>query len=179
MKIVTVSLGMLFAAATLQAQIPLYPYLYPQPYVYSQPDPFAVPYSGPYYYLSPFSAPMQFAAQYPNLLNDVYRNCQAEQCRAEVQQLRDELARTQAQAQQPPSPPTTTSSPPRPSQPVVLVFNNGQRVESTGVVVTGRTLRFLTSVGYDKVDVSTLNIQETQNENRRRGIDFPTPRPGR
>jgi hypothetical protein len=170
-------IGMLFVAANAHAQIPLYPYLYSQPYVYAAPDPFAQPFSGPAYFLPPTSAAAQFAVQNSNsnLLN--FSNCPAcpvEQLRTEVDQLRRELATAQAQTQPIPPPPFAAAGPP--AMPVVLVFNNGTRLEVRGYALQGNNLWYFTPTGREKVDVSTLNVSETQNENRGRGIDFPTPR---
>src|SRR5689334_18116969 len=132
MKVVNVILVILFAAATSQAQIPLFPYLYPQPYIYSASSPFSQPYSGPFYFLSPSSAPMQFAAQYSYLMNDSRRDStspQEMQLRSQVEQLQNEL--TTARAQQTP----VASRPQPPVTPVVLIFTNGQRVETTGYAI--------------------------------------------
>jgi hypothetical protein len=169
--------GMLFVAAIAHAQIPLYPYLYSQPYVYTAPDPFAQPFSGPAYFLPPSSAAVQFAVQNSNsnLLNLANcPACPAEELRSQVDQLRKELVTVQAQSQPLPPPPIAAAEPP--AMPVVLVFNNGMRIEVRGYALQGNNLWYFSSSGREKVDISTLNVNETQNENRRRGIDFPTPR---
>jgi hypothetical protein len=194
MKIMYVFLGILLVASAAQAQIPVYPYLYTQPYLYSQPYaytagvPFSQPYVGPYYFLSPFSAAAQYAAQYSDQLNVVPQvnvvpnvlttpatdnlTSQVTQLQSEVRRLQDELASVQAQAQTPPSRVTTTST--AQPKPVALVFKNGQRIESRGYAIAGRTVWYLTPFGYERVDLSNLNVAATQNENSRRGIEFRT-----
>src|SRR5262245_58475993 len=110
---------------------------------------------------------MQFAAQNlsmsTNLNNDNLAN-QVGQLRSEIQQLQDQLTRAQ-ETQAPPAQPTPPAPPPTP---VVLIFNNGQRVETRGYTIAGRSLRFLSPMGYEKVDISILNIEETQSENHKR-----------
>src|SRR5262249_47888348 len=99
------------------------------------------------------------------------------QLRSQVEQLQNELATVQARAPQTPlaSPPRQPVTP----TPIVLIFTNGQRVETTGYAIRDGSLWYLAAAGYGKVDVSTLDIVQTQTENRRRGLDFPTPRAGR
>src|SRR6266576_1559499 len=139
MKVVYVVLGILFVASTAQAQIPLYPYLYSQPYAYSAADPFSQPYMGPYYFLSPFSAPAQFAAQYSNMVTApaIDLTGQVAELQPEVKLLQDELALAQAQAQRTPPPSIITSATEGRPKPVALVFKNGLLIESRGYAIAG------------------------------------------
>jgi len=179
MKVINVVLGILFVTATLQAQIPLYPYMYPQPYIYSQmyyPGPY---FAGPYLSLSPFAAPNQYAMYYAGEIwnanvvpdNGVPNNGnaltnQVQQLRSEIHQLGSELATAQVQV---------SPAPKRPSMPTILVFNNGAWAETRGYVIAGERLLFLTQSGFLSVKLSDLDIEATQCENLKRGMHFPTP----
>ena len=62
---------------------------------------------------------------------------------------------------------------PSPRPPVILVFKNGQQIESQGYAIMGDILWVLTESGNQRVALSSLDVAATQRENLKRGIEFP------
>jgi len=142
-------------------QIGFYPFSYP----YTYPFPYNPPLGSPYYPTPEYVAPpavQSYEATTDDLVNEVL------QLRDQVQQLTNELsfARTEAA----PPPPQEPAGPP-----TVLVFNNGQRIETRGYAVSGTTVWTLDDNNVRKFALSELNVPQTQIENQRRGIDFRIP----
>jgi hypothetical protein len=167
MKLVNVFLGILFVTSTLQAQIPLYPYLYTQPYVYTQPY-----YQGPYMQW-PYGAFDQVSTFYADQINQLAH--QVDELRFEVVQLEGELAEMRAQAPQAPPSEITRSEPDPPASPVVLIFDNGKRIESKGYLISGETLWFFGGSDFQSIPLSALDVDATQHENLKRGVSFLAP----
>jgi hypothetical protein len=167
MKLPTLFAVLFLLTATAQAQTyPGYPYFQPyypgtitQPYYqFYYPDTF-----GPNYAQQDYLAAQQTADSLRQQVQQL--NQQVSSLQAQLANAQDQLAQLQqSEAPQPPANPTT---------PVVLVFKNGERLETRGYVVAGSTLWIQTASGREQIDVSRLNVPATQRENLRRGIRFP------
>jgi hypothetical protein len=169
MKLPTAFAVLLFLAATAQAQTyPGYPYF--QPYY---PGTITQPYYQFYY-------PEAFGQNYYAQQDYLAAQQNADSLRQQVQQLTQEVTSLQAQLanaqnqlaqmreSETPQPSTSETT-----TPVVLVFKNGETLETRGYVVAGSTLWIQTASGREQIDVSSLNVPATQRENLRRGIRFP------
>jgi hypothetical protein len=144
---------------------------YPFSYPYTYPFPYTPPLGSPYYPEIPYSEPQlvpAFDSSTGQLVGEI------QDLRNQVQQLSDELTAARAYAvPQPPAPAVSNPEPPGP--PTVLVFNNGQRIETRGYAISGRTVWALDENNVRKFALSELNVPQTQMENQRRGIDFKLP----
>jgi hypothetical protein len=172
MKPISVALVIFFTTTVLQAQIPTYPYLYPQPYVSSIPY---VP--GTFGLMTPYGAPAPVSAFYLTEINNLSNL--VERLQLDIERLERELqiARSQ-QAYQPPPPAELPAATEEAETPITLVFRDGQRIESAGYMIADQTLWFSTPSGYQRVALSALNVEATQNVNFGKGIDFPIPKSG-
>jgi hypothetical protein len=124
------------------------------------------------YYSSPAyvdSAPAPLAYPDPTV-NDL--RSQVQQLTDEVQQLQSELA---ARTAPPPAPEIRPSEPGPPPTPMVLVFQNGRRIESQGYIVVGQMLWVVNENSPLKIPLSDLDLAATRAENLKRGINFRTP----
>jgi len=138
---------------------PSYPYISP----WNTLEPY---YSSPAYVDSAPAPP-----SYPDpTVNDL--RTQVQQLTDEVQQLQSELA---ARTAPPPAPEVRPSEPRPPATPMVLVFQNGRRIESQGYIVVGQMLWVVNENSPLKVPLSDLDLAATQAENLKRGINFRTP----
>jgi hypothetical protein len=145
-----------------------FPYSYPySPYPYS---PIVTPYvPEPYvpepYIPSPYVDPMVYQNndRAIDALND-----QVQQLHGQVEELQQELEVAK-------QPPPTPAAPAMPPTPVVLVFRNGQRIETQGYAIVGPTLWILSSQGTKTVELARLDVDATREENLKRGITFRLP----
>ncbi len=181
MKLLTALIVLFLLSATSQAQIPFYvgdSTL--QPYY---PGAIVPPYYPQAYYPHPYSVQPTYAP-YRIAENQVaaYNNFEAidaveqrvMQLTEEVRSLQAQLTVAQAQVQaQIQTQRREVSRPAEPALPVVLVLNNGKRLESRGYVIAGQTLWIMTPSGSERMSLSNLNVVATQRENLKRGIEFP------
>ena len=178
MKLLTAFIALFLLSATSQAQIPFYvgdSTL--QPYY---PGAIAPPYYPQAYYPQPYGVQPTYAP-YHTAENQV-ANFEAidaveqrvRQLTEEVRLLQAQLTATQAQVQaQIQTQHPAVSRPAEPALPVVLVLTNGKRIESRGYVIAGETLWIMTPSGSGRMSLSDLNVEATQRENLKRGIEFP------
>jgi hypothetical protein len=179
MKLLTALIALLFFSAISQAQIPFYEsYANLQPYY---PGTIAPPYYPQAYYPQPYVLQPGYTP-YPANQFVVYENRETvdalqrrvQQLTEEVRLLQDRVTATdaqldaQVQAQQSKASPPAVLAPP-----VVLVLKNGQRIESRGYAIAGDTLWIITPSGTERILLSNLNVEATQSENWKRGIEFP------
>src|SRR5262245_45337711 len=180
MKLLTALIVLFLSSATSQAQIPSYvgdSTLQP-----SYPGAIAPPYYPQAYYPQPYSVQPTYAP-YGTAENQVaaYNNFEAidavqqrvMQLTEEVRLLQAQLTAAQAQVQAQIQTQRRESRPAEPALPVVLVLNNGKRLESRGYVIAGQTLWIMTPTGSERMSLSNLNVLATQRENLKRGIEFP------
>jgi hypothetical protein len=177
MKVLNVVLGILFVAATAQAQIPVYPYLYSQYYG-------AVPTVGS---PAPFSWLDQYTNYYANQAQVGDMTQEVNQLRNQVSQLQTEVGTAQAQIAQMRAPVvlstvqpvpvvlgaplSAVATPQRAEKPVLLVFGDGSCMVSSGYAVSGDTLWYLTPSGIHRLPLSSLNLTAAQVETLKRGSD--------
>jgi hypothetical protein len=135
---------------------PFYPYAPVAPF-YSQPI-----YSAPMYI-----APDQTVTTSRYQTTDDLRT-QVQQLTNEVQQLRAELAARGGQ-----SPQATASGQKPPS--ITLILKDGRRIDAPGYALVGTTLWVFDSDTASKIPVSDVNIDATQKENQKRGLDIVFP----
>jgi hypothetical protein len=155
---------------------PGYPYLqvydlgattqpyYPQAYY---PVPFGLP---NYSRLDPLAA--QQSAVTNQFAFPSNNEARLQQLNEEVRSLQDQLRATDEQLAKLrafEAPPASTEQ----KAPVVLVLKNGKVIEAEGYAVVGGTLWILSRSGREQIAVSNLNVPATQNENLKRGIQFP------
>jgi hypothetical protein len=167
-----------FGALAAARQIDIGPTIgfYPFSYPYTYPFPYTPPLGSPYYpatypgtYIDP-SIVQSYDNTTDNLVDEV------QQLRNQVQQLTDELTMTRAYAVEPEPAVCCNPEPPEPpGPPSVLVFNNGQRIETRGYAISGTRVWALDDNSVRKFSLSELNVPQTQIENERRGIDFKLP----
>src|SRR5262249_16441221 len=181
MKLLTALIVLFLLSATSQAQIPFYvgdSTL--QPYY---PGPFARQYYPQAYSPQPNTAKPTYA-DYGTGENQVaaYNNFEAidavqqrvMQLTEEVRLLQAQLTAAQAQVQaQIQTQGREVSRPAEPALPVVLVLNNGKRLESRGYIIACQTLWIMTQPGSKRMSLSNLNFLATKRENLKRGIEFP------
>jgi len=144
--------------------------------IFSQPfigaySPFfwgSVPYYTPFYtppaYVDPSYVAPSVSQNDPNLALEVQRLSQ------EIEQLRYE----QSEAASRLGPPSQPPAPERPSIPTVLVFRDGRRMEVQNYAIVGQTVWIFDESTSTKIPASELNLEATQQENRSRGLRFPT-----
>jgi hypothetical protein len=153
-----------------------YPY-YGLPYYQdSFPYPYTLPGVGPYvpepYILQDYGSSTgvnsSAVSQSANPAIDALNN-QVQQLYGQVQLLEQQLAL----ASQPP--PAPAAVPETQETPIVLVFRNGQRIETQGYAIVGPTLWIVSDQGTRKVDLSSLNVEATTTENLKRGVTFRLP----
>ena len=183
MKPLTAFAILFFLTGSVEAQV--YPgYPYPQPYDLNAT---AHPYYPPAYYPVPFGLP-NYSLQDPlaarqaavsneytipssNETTDTLIR-QIEQLTEQVRSLQAEIAATdeklgQVRVSETPQAPTKAPAP------VVLVLKNGKVIETRGYAVAGDALWIVTESGPEQITLSKLNVPATQQENLKRGIDFP------
>src|SRR5262245_39731625 len=93
---------------------------------------------------------------------------QVQQLTNEVQQLQAELAAKGNQA-----PPTSTSGQKPPS--ITLILKDGRRIDAPGYAAVGTTLWVFDSDTASKIPISDVNIDATQKENLKRGVNIVFP----
>ncbi len=147
-----------------------YPF-YPYPY-------FDSPGVIPYYPPSDLALPQQPAVStYPSTdyppdyssTDDL--TTQIQQLSDEVRQLRSEISGIGRQ----PAPEFVPGPPPPPPTPVVLIFRNGQRIETPGYAIIGSQLWVINNAGSMEFPLSDLDIAATKAENVKRGTSFRAP----
>jgi len=171
MKFLLVLITLFFLAATLQAQIP-YDLSNLQPYY---PGAIASPYYPQAYYPQPYSVLSPYTFSSSSITDN---SAEVDLLTRQVQQLTNEVMQLQAQLASVQNQQTAiaaeVSPPPAvPSNPVVLVFKNGKRIEAQGYAVAGQTLWILNGSGTQRVALSQLDVAATKKENLARGIQFP------
>jgi hypothetical protein len=164
-----------------------YPYLtypnYTYPY-YTYPN-----YLMPQYYLQPPTVgpilPMN-----TDLILNVQDNMQ--RLTNEMQRLENEMAAAQSppaqvyvvDPQQPAPAPEKAAEPAAPARekaaeptplarPYALIFKDGRQIDGQGYVIAGDTLWFVTPENSMKFPLSEIDVEATQRENLKRGIEFP------
>jgi hypothetical protein len=141
-------------------------------------DPYGgLPYTSPdtSYYPSasaPFPNPTSAGEE-----NVDYLNHQIQQLTDEVQRLENDLysASTTSAPSPAPVPAVEPAAPARPAIPTLMIFTNGQRLESQGYAIAGKTLWVFTDNGSQTFPLSELNLAATRSENLKRGIQFKVP----
>jgi hypothetical protein len=93
---------------------------------------------------------------------------QVQQLTNEVQQLQAELAAARGQS-------TETSGTAQKAPPVTLILKDGHRIEAQGYALVGSTLWILDPQGASKISVSDVDVDATQKENLKRGINVVIP----
>ena len=182
MRFGSVLLAMFLVTATLAAQYQDYRYstpYYSSPYYPGQvfPSPY---YPGSYY---PGSAPVYMQQQiYPDQFSSAAANqiiddleAQVQRLQAEVERLQNELAVAAVTVVSPPqpSPPEARNDAPEPpATPVTVFFKNGAHIEGSGYAIAGDMIWILGPDGSRRFAVSDLNLEATQRENLRRGVNF-------
>ena len=146
---------------------PIYGYGYPYGYGYGSG------YGYPYDY-SPYSAPT-LAEPYYSEPQPVYSQGATDQSNAELSYQVGELSRQiqelrQQQAQTAQPVPAATAA-----MPVVLIFNDGRRMEIQNYAIIGQVLWILDERNSTKISLSDLDLNATQGENRSRGLRFSLP----
>ena len=181
LKALIALIGVLLLAGTVvRAQIPSYP-VYPnlQPYY---PGAIYPPWYPQAYYPQLYSAPAYYGQapyssdQNPNNTQTIDRlTREVQQLTDQVRQLQAELSATQALRYKPQPTAAPEQSPETASTPVILVLKDGTRVESQGYAIANHMLWMLTRDGSQQIPLSQLDVIATQNENLKRGIQFPNP----
>jgi hypothetical protein len=93
---------------------------------------------------------------------------QVGQLTAEVQQLQAELAAARGQ-----STPTSAAAENPPA--VTLILKDGRRIEAAGYALVGSTLWILNAQDATKISLSDVDVDATQKENQKRGINVVIP----
>jgi hypothetical protein len=142
------------------------------------PQPFGI-YS-PYFWPSPFSVSPYYAVTQPvvqqqALAPEAPVSSQTEvELAYEVGRLSQEIEQLRQQ-QSSNSLPLVSPAPEPPPVPTTLIFRDGRRIEIQNYVIVGQTLWVVDERTSTKIDISDLDLDATQKENRGRGVRFPLP----
>jgi hypothetical protein len=195
MRLWTVSLAILLAATTSQAQVrsgrpglrgletfrgqqvfrggPAMPGLItPAPPFYSYYPSYFSYYSDPYYSQSAYPALDQSNYDQSNYNQINSLSEQVQRLTNEVQLLQMELAAAQAVPPEPLLLEVKSPTPAPPVKPVLLIYRNGHRLEIHGYAIVGQTLYTTYEDGSKRIPLSDLNIDAMRKENLKRGINF-------
>jgi hypothetical protein len=124
-------------------------------------------YSQPIYSAPTYIAPDQtLTTNGYQTTNDL--RAQVQQLTNEVQQLRAELAARGGQA------PQTSASGQKPPS-ITLILKDGRHIDAPGYALLGTTLWVFDSDTASKIPISDINIDATQKENQKRGVDIVFP----
>jgi hypothetical protein len=134
---------------------PFYPYAPVVPF-YSQPI-----YSAPTY-ITPDQTVTNSYQSTDDLQNQV------QQLTNEVQQLQAELAARGGQA-------APTAAPGQKPPSITLILKDGRRINAPGYALVGTTLWVFDSDTASKIPISDVNIDATQKENQKRGVNIVFP----
>ena len=127
-------------------------------------DPF---YSGPIFTAPTYITPGQTTQSIGDQTNEDLRS-QVGQLTTQVQQLQAELAAVRGQS-------TPTSAAAQNAPAVTLVLKDGHRIEAAGYALVGSTLWILNAQDATKISLSDVDVDATQRENQKRGINFVIP----
>jgi hypothetical protein len=126
-------------------------------------DPF---YSGPIFTAPTYITPGQTTQSIGDQTSEDLRS-QVGQLTTEVQQLQAELA---ARGQ---STPTSAAAQNAPTG--TLILKDGRRIEAAGYALVGSTLWVLNAEDATKISLSDVDVDATQKENQKRGINVVIP----
>jgi len=127
-------------------------------------DPF---YSGPIFTAPPFITPDQTTQSIGHQTSEDLRS-QVGQLTTEVQQLQAELAAARGQS-------TPTSAAAQNAPAVNLILKDERRIEAAGYALVGSTLWILDSQGATKISLSDVDVDATQKQNLKQGINVVIP----
>jgi hypothetical protein len=127
-------------------------------------DPF---YSGPIFTAPTYITPGQTTQSIGDQTGEDLRS-QVGQLTTEVQQLQAELAAARGQS-------TPTSAAAQNAPAVTLILKDGHRIEAAGYALVGSTLWILNAQDATKISLSDVDIDATQRENQKRGINVVIP----
>jgi hypothetical protein len=162
-----------------------YPYAYGYPY-----------YAYPYAYVGDYSVYDSgvYGSYYSNDDNNSYQqqqlnaeigslNEQIEDLREQNDSLRDYVTSGNPEPAAQPGPdrsipqslqrPMTSAAPPAPA--TLLVFRDGHRVEVGNYAIVGKTLWALSENRSQKYPLADIDLEKTQTENEKRGVEFTAP----
>jgi hypothetical protein len=124
-------------------------------------------YSGPIFTAPAFITPDQTTQSIGNQTGEDLRS-QVGQFTTEVQQLQTELAAARGQS-------TPTSAAAQNAPAVTLILKDGRRIEAAGYALVGSTLWILNAQDATKISLSDVDMDATQKENQKRGINVVIP----
>jgi len=127
-------------------------------------DPF---YSGPIFTAPASITPGQTTLSIGEQTGEDLRS-QVGQLTTEVQQLEAELAAARGQS-------TPTSAAAQNAPAVTLILKDGRRIEAAGYALVGSTLWVLNAEDATKISLSDVDVDATQKENQKRGINVVIP----
>jgi hypothetical protein len=127
-------------------------------------DPF---YSGPIFTAPASITPDQTIQSIGEQTGEDLRS-QVGQLTTEVQQLQAELAAARGQS-------TPTSAAAQNAPTVTLILKDGRRIEAAGYALVGSTLWILNAQDATKISLSDVDVDATQRENQKRGINVVIP----
>jgi hypothetical protein len=122
-------------------------------------------YSGPIFTAPTYITPDQTMQSIGDQTGEDLRS-QVGQLRTEVQQLQTELAAARGQ-----STPTSAAA----QNAVTLILKDGRRIEAAGYALVGSTLWILNAQDATKISLSDVDVDATQKENQKRGINVVIP----
>jgi hypothetical protein len=126
-------------------------------------DPF---YSGPIFTAPTYITPGQTTQSIGDQTNEDLRS-QVGQLTTQVQQLQAELAAARGQS----TPTSAVQNVPA----VTLILKDGRRIEAAGYALVGSTLWILNAQDATKISLSDVDVDATQKENQKRGINVVIP----
>jgi hypothetical protein len=127
-------------------------------------DPF---YSGPLFTAPPFITPDQTTQSIGGQTGEDLRS-QVGQLTTELQQLQAELAVARGKS-------TSTSAAAQNASAVTLILKDGRRIEAAGYALVGPTLWILNVQDATRISLSDVDVDATQKENQKRGINVVIP----
>ncbi|MGZ4786951.1 MAG: hypothetical protein ACXVZV_15970 [Terriglobales bacterium] len=161
-----------------------YPYIYPYayyPYAYAYPYYGVSVYDPGYYYA--YSDNNQYEAQQ----QQQQVNAQINSLSQQIQDLREQNDDLRAYVQQtdkyarPPvaqpdrSIPQSLQQPAAQTPSTVLVLRDGRQIEARNYAIVGHTVWVLSEKRSEKIPLDSLDLEKTQQENEKRGVEFIAP----
>jgi hypothetical protein len=120
-------------------------------------------YSGPIFTAPTYITPDQTTPSIGDQTTEDLRS-QVGQLTTEVQQLQAELAAARGQS-------TPTSPAAQNAPAVTLILKDGRRIEAAGYALVGSTFWILNAQDATKISLSDVDVDATQKENQKRGIN--------
>ena len=130
-------------------------------------------YPYPYYYSQPvYTAPTYIA---PDVTTSSVSDQSADNLRLQIQQLTNEIQQLQSQLITAGQYPATPATPAQKPVSVVVVLKDGRHIQAPGYALVGSTLWILNPDSATKISIAEVDVDATQKENMKQGINVVIP----